>query len=421
METKINLSKGEITKNEKNSKILLLRKFNSLSSNKILIKSEVKDSFNSPEKFLCLDSKIIVNRKINLKKMFPLDDDTKQNINKTIGKGGPHGSLKYVFHRLNTFKGKSIIYNKFNEEQKEEKSSIKNIELIDKEQLKSIFISYKKASAKFFKRNSNLIKDKEKNVRDESLLKDEEYDKNIPRQLSIDLGVQNRRLLTKKSSDKKSRLATKYLSRKIHKKENDLLINNVQLYRYKKEIKGKEELKDNYDKINNQGCLFKWTSSLRKPKKFIGKRESYINIGGENNPLWSIIVERYPNIKEISVESGYNLDNKDFKDFIKKANINSKSNQKIQKVENLDEIKIQGKNLYKLEYNREMSGNKKKILHNIFIDNGKIIMYKDVNDIYGHQTIYKNYEGRNYNRNKRLGYSKGNQSAEIINKMSLKY
>ena len=55
METKINLSKGEITKNEKNSKILLLRKFNSLSSNKILIKSEVKDSFNSPEKFLCLD------------------------------------------------------------------------------------------------------------------------------------------------------------------------------------------------------------------------------------------------------------------------------------------------------------------------------------------------------------------------------
>ena len=240
MEKKINLSKGEITKNEKNSKILLLRKFNSLSSNKILIKSEVKDSFNSPEKFLCLDSKIIVNRKINLKKMFPLDDDTKQNINKTIGKGGPHGSLKYVFHRLNTFKGKSIIYNKFNEEQKEEKSSIKNIELIDKEQLKSIFISYKKASAKFFKRNSNLIKDKEKNVRDESLLKDEEYDKNIPRQLSIDLGVQNRRLLTKKSSDKKSRLASKYLSRKIHKKENDLLINNVQLYRYKKKLKVKK-------------------------------------------------------------------------------------------------------------------------------------------------------------------------------------
>ena len=112
METTINLSKGEITKNEKNSKILLLRKFNSLSSNKILIKSEVKDSFNSPEKFLCLDSKIIVNRKINLKKMFPLDDDTKQNINKTIGKGGPHGSLKYVFHRLNTFKGKSSINSK---------------------------------------------------------------------------------------------------------------------------------------------------------------------------------------------------------------------------------------------------------------------------------------------------------------------
>ena len=200
------------------------------------------------------------------------------------------------------------------------------------------------------------------------------------------------------------------------------MINNVHLFRYKKEILGIEESKDNYDKVNNQSCLFKWTSSLRKPKKFIGKRESYINLGGENNPLWSIIVEKHPNIKEVSVQSGNNLDNKDFKDFIKKANIDSKSNEKIKKVENLDEIEIKGKNLFKLEYKREMSGNQNLILHNVFVDNGKIIMYKDVNNIFRHETIYKNYNGKKFSRNKKLGFFlKGNQSAEIINKMSLKY
>ena len=414
METKINLSQIVIQNNRKKSKVLLLKKFNSYMLNNALIKSEVKDSFNSPEKFFCPNSRVFVNRKINLKKIFPLGN-IKQNINDTNGIGEPIGSSINIHSKINSLRNKSNIFNKLSEDQKEENSQRKNFELIDKTQLKSIFISFKKARNK-------LIKDKEKNFENDSLKIDEEYDINIPKQLSVDLSIQNRRLLTKKSSDKKRRQTSKYISRRLHKKENDLLINNVHLFRYKKEILGIEESKDNYDKVNNQSCLFKWTSSLRKPKKFIGKRESYINLGGENNPLWSIIVEKHPNIKEVSVQSGNNLDNKDFKDFIKKANIDSKSNEKIKKVENLDEIEIKGKNLFKLEYKREMSGNKNLILHNVFVDNGKIIMYKDVNNIFGHETIYKNYNGKKFSRNKKLGFFlKGNQSAEIINKMSLKY
>ena len=132
------------------------------------------------------------------------------------------------------------------------------------------------------------------------------------------------------------------------------------------------------------------------------------------------MVEKYPITKEVSVQSGYNLDNKDFKDFIRKRNNDSKSNEKIKKVEDLDEIGIDGRSLYDLEYNREMSGNKKKILHNVFIENGKAILYRDVNKIFGHETIYKNYCGRNPIRNKKIGLYKSNQSANIINKISLK-
>ena len=60
-------------------------------------------------------------------------------------------------------------------------------------------------------------------------------------------------------------------------------------------------------------------------------------------------------------------------------------------MESLDTIEISGKKLYDLEYEREMSSNNSKILHKVFVDNGKVIMYKDVNNIFGHETIYKNY------------------------------
>ena len=36
------------------------------------------------------------------------------------------------------------------------------------------------------------------------------------------------------------------------------------------------------------------------------------------------------------------------------------------------------------------------IINNVFVDNGKVILYKDVNDIFGNETIYKNY---NYHSN----------------------
>ena len=80
------------------------------------------------------------------------------------------------------------------------------------------------------------------------------------------------------------------------------------------------KIKDNLKKIIDKSCLFKWISSLRRPKNFYGKRELYINISRENNLLLSIVVKRYPIIKEISIKGGYNLNNRDYKDFKRKRN-----------------------------------------------------------------------------------------------------
>lgn len=418
MEEKINLKQLETPKYNKHPHSLLLRKLSSSTTNKNVIKSEISEYFNSPDKFFNPNSNIVINRKINLKKIIHIEEN-KPSAHKTFGRRDSFRSNKNNTSKLSYLKEKNSIYNKFSSDDKDDHSQGKNFELIDKERLRSIFISFKNASKNIIKKNKNTSINEEKTNSKIDLEKKDKKEENIPKQLSLDLGIQKRHLLKKKNLDKKSHETSKYLSLKLHKNENDLLFNSVHLYRFKKEILGKEDTKE-FDKVNNQSCLFKWTSSLRRPKNFYGKRESYINVGGENNPLWSIVVEKYPITKEVSVQSGYNLDNKDFKDFIRKRNNDSKSNEKIKKVEDLDEIGIDGKSLYDLEYNREMSGNKRKILHNVFIENGKAILYRDVNKIFGHETIYKNYCGRNPIRNKKIGLYKSNQSANIINKISLK-
>lgn len=418
MEEKINLKQLETPKYNKHPHSLLLRKLSSSTTNKNVIKSEISEYFNSPDKFFNPNSNIVINRKINLKKIIHIEEN-KPSAHKTFGRRDSFRSNKNNTSKLSYLKEKNSIYNKFSSDDKDDHSQGKNFELIDKERLRSIFISFKNASKNIIKKNKNTSINEEKTNSKNDLEKKDKKEENIPKQLSLDLGIQKRHLLKKKNLDKKSHETSKYLSLKLHKNENDLLFNSVHLYRFKKEILSKEDTKE-FDKVNNQSCLFKWTSSLRRPKNFYGKRESYINVGGENNPLWSIVVEKYPITKEVSVQSGYNLDNKDFKDFIRKRNNDSKSNEKIKKVEDLDEIGIDGKSLYDLEYNREMSGNKRKILHNVFIENGKAILYRDVNKIFGHETIYKNYCGRNPIRNKKIGLYKSNQSANIINKISLK-
>ena len=379
-----------LTKNKKQSRTLLLKKLNKSNSQINNIKAKISEFFLSPDKFLEDNNKILINRKINLKKIIPIDLQEKQNLQKQHGKKDSF-SLKNTSAKSSNLRAISNYKNN-NMISKDENSNIsllKNFEVIDKEKLKSIFISFKNSKQTRNKKNKILTDEDSKEIKSK-FFSEADNTKNIPSSISSYLDVQNRRLIKKKNIDKKSRETSKYLSRKLHKKENDLLFNSVHLYRFKKEILGKENAKDNYNNVNNlQSYLFKWTSSLRRPQNFYGKRESYINVSSDTNPLWSIVVEKYPITKEISIKSGYDLDNnQEYKEFIRKKNID---NDKIKNLESLDTIEISGKKLYDLEYEREMSSNNSKILHKVFVDNGKVIMYKDVNNIFGHETIYKNY------------------------------
>ena len=43
-----------------------------------------------------------------------------------------------------------------------------------------------------------------------------------------------------------------------------------------------------------------------------------------------------------------------------------------------------------------MSSQKKKILHKAFLDNGRIIFKTGINNVFGKQTFYKNYDKNEY-------------------------
>ena len=358
----------------------ILKKLSLSPSHKNIIKSQISQYFNSPEKYFNPNSKIFINRNINIKKILPIKD---LKTNKILGNQNSYMSYKNNYNKLSHHRRRGN-----NKLTSESQISEKYYEVIDKEKLKGLFISFKQSSKIRGRKNFSNITE------------------TIPNELSMDLNIQSNHLRSKKYIDKKSRETSKYLSRKLKKNESDLLFNNIDLFRYKKEILGKEEQKENFNTINNQICLFKWVSSLRRPRNFCGKRESYLNIGGENNPLWSVVVEKYNKTKEFVVKSGYDLDNKDYKDFTKKYVNNSRI---IKKLENMDEISIEGKNLYNLEYKREMNNNRNRILHNAIIDNGKAILNKDINQIFGNKTIFKNYSWINIKRVNKNSVSQGNK------------
>ena len=347
-------------------RILFLEKLNAYNSNKKIIKSKISDYFFSPDKYFEQNSNILINKRINIKKINSLHN---------LGE-----SIKSNVTKQNNNREKIISNSIYNRETTNEKNFInKNFETIDNERLRDIFNSY---------RSNNRI------IIKKSLLKNHKYksyDNNIPIQLSIDLDSQLRLLNQNTKAQNKSRQMSKYLSRKIKKNEKTLLINNIYSYHNKKQILNiNSNNNSNYN--NNQGYIFKWVSSLRRPNNFNGKIKSYINVGNPDNPLWSTAIEKYPDDKEITVKAGDDLEKKD--------NNELNTNDQLKSVDNLEHISIKGKKLYDIEYNREMSSNCSKILHKSLIDNGKIIMYKDVNNIFGYETIYKNYIGRNKNNNK---------------------
>ena len=185
------------------------------------------------------------------------------------------------------------------------------------------------------------------------------------------------------------------------------MFNKVDLFKYKKEILSKASK----DKIPEK---FIFNNSLRRPPNFKGKREFHINVNNDRNPFWGVMVERYPNLKELSVKPGYNLNQKEFLKFSRDMNNVNKNKDNVSCIKNLDDLNVVGNDLFDLEFKREMSTKGRKILHKAFVENGKAVLNQDINTVFGEKTLYKNYENANKNVYDINDYVKGNKSSKNI-------
>ena len=179
-------------------------------------------------------------------------------------------------------------------------------------------------------------------------------EENIPNYIKERLNLQTRKLKLIKSSELKNIKMSKYLSKKVNKPLDNLLLNRIDSFRFKKEVI--KEIEYNKPTEEDQYRKFQWNISLRRPKHFREIRKSFINLSEERYlPLWSLIIEKSPRLKNLSVKPDYVLSEGEIHEFQKQAynlkrininNIDENTNPYFQTVENLDKIIVKGKNLY---------------------------------------------------------------------------
>ena len=245
-------------------------------------------------------------------------------------------------------------------------------EYIDNKRLGNIFNSYKEIVN--YKTNKSYFK----------------YNKNLPLNISSELNNQTKKLINQKYNIKINNNLSNYLSKKIHENKEDLLISNTDNYLYKNEIIKKIGNNTLLNEINDR---FKWVTSLRNQDKFKGIRKTLVNINTDKNPFWGFLIEKSPNMRQTAISPGLKLNDRNLTNFIKKAKSLKKFDDN--SLSNLEGINIRGDNLLDFEYNREMSSKKRKILHKAFVDNGKVVLNSEINNLFGKETFYKDYEKKN--------------------------
>ena len=153
----------------------------------------------------------------------------------------------------------------------------------------------------------------------------------------------------KKNSDSKM---SKKLSKLCGKDEKNLLYNNIESYRLRKQM---VDILDKEKPLNEKFGKHFWMISLRHPKHLENIRVNYINVGTEKNEIWKPLLE-YP---YEPVEIVQNPDNKFIKNkygnIINEDYFNNETkrlNAKLMNMNDINSLVVNGKNLRNEEFNK---------------------------------------------------------------------
>ena len=383
---------------------LYIRPISVIEKNDEKINKLIYSSFNDPDQFFAVNSPVQIGTRIKLQNIDLNSPRDKHRASYSVRNPPKKGNMSFKVSVTDTSKSLYTIKEKPNP-----KSFLQNTEIVDNNNLKRIFESYKSKihQNKNLRKNESSFSRSVKDINNSSAMYNNSKTINPEEQFPVDLynslNYQNKRINDELNYSKRIKNISKLLSKRSNKKEEDLLFNKVDLFKYKKEILSKI----NKEKIPDK---FIWDNSLRRPPNFKGKREFHINVNSDRNPFWGVLIQRYPNQKELSVKPGYNLNQKEFLRFSEDMNNKNKNKENVNSIKNLDDLNVVGSNLFDVEYKREMSTKGRKILHKAFVENGKAVLNQDINNVFGEKTLYKNYE----NKDSSNYYLKGNKSDKSI-------
>ena len=180
--------------------------------------------------------------------------------------------------------------------------------------------------------------------------------------------------LIKKEKIKESRMSQK-LSKLCGKSEKNLLYNNIENYRLRRQM---VEILEKEKPLNEKFGKHFWMISLRHPKHLENIRINYINVGTDQKEIWKPLLEypyepveiiQNPNNKFIKNKFGNIINEEYFNNETKRLNV------KIKNMNEINSLVINGKNLRNEEFNKlndiykelETNGNQ----------NRKIRLFKD--------------------------------------------
>ena len=347
----------------KSMKVLFIKKIN-IDKSKEINKS-IKNYFYNPEEYFSTNSPIRFGKKAEI-------TDISYMKNKKYTK------RPTMLNNSSSSKSRGLITKAEKEKERNTIFDHNKFELLDNIRLKYVFDSFKKRINQ--KKKENYLKYNNSS--------------SLPLNVNVSLRTQQDSLNKIKLNKINNEHLEKYLTKRSKKTRDDLMLNKIDNYLYQKEIIKNIENK----KIMSENTSRReWILSLRRPLKIKGVRRSIINVNTDKFPFFSYLIEKSNDLKEISVKPGINLNNKHLKKLVKNAKSTNSINEKqIDRLKNLDDIKIEGKDLWNIEYEREINSQKKKILHKAIIDNGRLILNTEINNVFGRKTFYKDYDKNVY-------------------------
>ena len=352
--------KNELTKN----KIYIIKKDD--DDNDIL---NIKDYFETVDKFLNINPKISIGAINNQFRKKAKEEQKFSNSENAIKKTRNNRSSK-LFRKSNQ---SSNIYSPKKESyilsyENKDLTKSKNIHkyklpiTVRKKNFKNIHYKFKSFEdlKKIF--SSSIQREKESKLKGTNNLIPITTDINVKRKYLNQEKQLKYNTLYKSNSEK----YFKNLAKKCKKRESEMLVNNIQHFRMRKQLK--EYIENNKllsEKLGNNYWLF----NLRRPTKNDFTKMNYFNIGTKEREIWKRYMD-YPDSNVELINLPYHKGKNKIR-FITEISKDKNKKDLIPKIKEFNDIKIEGKNLVIKEYNDIIK------THDNYCEQVKFKVYKD--------------------------------------------